>query len=128
MAVPAKTITQEQFKELPQAPQNWNPALDMEGLRKKYSGPPRSQVWTGVFSLPLGVKGEVRKGHLKKNVEKFVTLMGKRGFKLLNKPVVNGPYPYRDLDSVVLLDKQEYRILATFAPKPQPIRMEVAVA
>ena len=123
-----KTITAEEFKQLPEIPQNWNPTLDIGGLRKKYSGPPRPQMVTGVCSLPWGEHGELRREALRKKVERFVRLMEARGFRLLDRPVVNGPFPYRDLDSVVILDRQEYQIRASFAPKPVPVKLEVAVA
>tara|TARA_Y100000310_G_scaffold143607_1_gene142944 strand:- start:1191 stop:1601 length:411 start_codon:yes stop_codon:yes gene_type:complete len=92
----------------------------------KHNDDPR-RAWTGSFSVPKGINMAMFEHIVDKQTQSFVASLAKRGWDIISRLQLRGPFPYRDLDTnLVLLDQNEYHVRGAFQlRKPKPVRIEI---
>tara|TARA_Y100000310_G_scaffold314725_1_gene364378 strand:+ start:75 stop:449 length:375 start_codon:yes stop_codon:yes gene_type:complete len=103
--------------------------LDVAALNRKYAASkddPR-RTWTGTFQVPKGISQSMFERLSQARCGRFVEALNKKGWDLIGRLQVFGPFACHDLQTaVVLLDQNEYRVRGPFRlRKPEPVRIEI---
>lgn len=104
--------------------------IDVAALNEKYGGvhnnDPR-RAMAGTFSVPKGISIAMFERLVYDRSSRFVDGLVKKGWTLISKLQLTGPFPYRDRQTgLALLDQNEYRLRGAFQlAKPKPVRIEI---
>jgi len=116
-----KTYTKEEFDQLPTDP---FPTVDWSEVEKKHSNPYR--WWTGSFKAPFDMDGRALEKLTQIAWGKFERAMLLQGWHHRGKPVLTGPYEYRELETPLVNPLyKEYRFSSIFAKVPKKVRIEI---
>lgn len=105
--------------------------IDVGRLQRKLDARKRNPLrWQeGTFRLPLGMRPELAEKVAKEAIGKWISALGREGWRLNSDLQVRGPFRAHDLMSknAVLLGEREYRVRAVFRLEvtPQPLRIEI---
>ena len=104
--------------------------IDVAALNAKYGGvhndDPR-RAMSGTFSVPKGMSMTMFERLVHDRSSRFVDGLAKKGWTLISKLQMFGPFPYHDRQNgLVLLDQNEYRLRGAFQlARPKPVRIEI---
>lgn len=104
--------------------------IDTEAVNAKYrarSGDPR-RTWTGTTLVDQDCKGDLLQKRLYEAGGKFIQAMAKKGWDLIGKVKIKGPFTARDIETnAVLMGKNEWHLEAAFRLQsaPRTIRTEL---
>ena len=103
--------------------------LDTTKTNQRYAATnhdPRRKL-VGTYKVPRDVNVGQFQGISRESCNKFVDVLDKKGWTLISKLRVAGPFPAHDLDTgIALLDRHEYRVEGLFQLRdPKPVRIEI---
>ena len=84
-------------------------------------------VLEGSCQLPADASSGLKKSHIKGTTNKFLEAMDRKGFDLVSRISLLGPFPAVELDSdIVILGQEEWRVRGVFKKdKPEFTRIEL---
>jgi hypothetical protein len=85
-------------------------------------------VLEGSCQMPTDASGGLKKSHIKESTNTFLVHMDKRGYNLVSRISLLGPFPATEIDkgSEVVEGKEEWRIRGVFKKdKPELQRIEI---
>ena len=84
-------------------------------------------VLEGSCQLPADASQGLKKSHIKGTTNKFLEAMDKKGFALVSRLSLLGPFPAVEMNSdIVMLEKEEWRVRGIFKKdKPEFSRIEL---
>ena len=84
-------------------------------------------VLEGSCHLPIDASSGLKKSHIKGSANKFLEAMDKKGFALVSRISLLGPFPAVEMDSdTLILGQEEWRVRGVFKKdKPEFSRIEL---